>query len=173
MGARAGPGAPVSGRARAGILVLVALLVAVTVSAALLWRQNSDLRERQDVAAAETAATREASRIAVAMTSYDHRSVEEDFSWIEEDGTADFQEKFGESTKPIRQLILRTEATATGKVSDAAGNAEDAEHVEVLLFVDQQLQRSGDEEPTIDSNRVVMQMVLRDGRWLVDDVELR
>ena len=77
------------------------------------------------------------------MTSYDYRSVEEDFAWIEEDGTDSFQEKFGESTKPIRQLIERTRATATGKVSDAAGNAEDAEHVEVLLFVDQQLQRSG------------------------------
>ena len=162
-----------SGRAKAGILVLVALLVAVTVSAVLLWRQNSDLRERQDVAAAETAATREASRIAVAMTSYDYRSTDEDFGWIEKDGTSSFREKFLESTRPIRQLIERTRATATGKVSDAAGNAEDAEHVEVLLFVDQQLQRSGDEEPTVDSNRVVMQMVLQDGRWLVDDVELR
>ena len=160
-------------RAKAGVVALVVLLVVAAVTAGLLWRQNSDLRERQDVAVAETAATKEASRIAVAMTSYDHRTVEEDFAWIEEDGTSTFQEKFGESTKPIRQLILRTQATATGKVSDAAGNAEDAEHVEVLLFVDQQLQRAGDDEATVDSNRVVMQMVLRDGRWLVDDVELR
>ncbi len=162
-----------SSRGKAGVLALVVLLVAAAVTAGLLWRQNSDLQDRQDVAAAETSATREASRIAVSMTTYDYRTVEDDFAWIEKDGTSSFQDKFGESTKPIRQLITRTRATATGKVSDAAGNAEDADHVEVLLFVDQQLQRAGDEQPTVDSNRVVMQMVRQGGRWLVDDVELR
>ena len=162
-----------STRARAGVTVLVALLVAALVATVLLWRRVADLESRQDVAAAETAATRAASRIAGAMTSYDHRSVEEDFSWIEEDGTTQFQETFSESTKPIRQLIVRTQATATGKVSDAAGTAEDAEHVEVLLFVDQVLERGGDEESTVDRSRVVMQMVRQGSRWLVDDVELR
>lgn len=160
-------------RGKTGVVALVVLLVAAAVTAGLLAKQNADLRERQDVASAETAATKEASRIAVSMTSYDYRSVEEDFAWIEKDGTDSFQDKFGESTKPIRQLIARTRATATGKVSDAAGNAEDVDHVEVLLFVDQQLERASDKQPTVDSNRVVMQMVREGGRWLVDDVELR
>jgi Mce-associated membrane protein len=154
-------------------LVLVALLVVSVVAGVLLWQRNADLSERQEVLTAERDATREASRIAVSMTSYDHRTVEEDFAWIEDDGTADFQDTFSESTEPIRKLIVRTGATATGKVSDAAGTAEDADHVEVLLFVDQQLKREGDSRPTVDSNRVVMQMVREDGRWLVDDVELR
>jgi hypothetical protein len=107
------------------------------------------------------------------MTSYDYRSVDEDFAWIDEDGTGQFQDTFSESTKPIRRLITRTRATATGKVSDAAGTAEDPDHVEVLLFVDQVLKRSGDARSSVDSNRVVMQMVRQHGRWLVDDVELR
>ena len=154
-------------------MVLVVLLVAAVVASALLWRSNQDLAREQDLAVAESDATEEASRIAVSMTSYDHRTVEEDFAWIEEDGTSGFQETFSESTKPIRQLITRTRATATGKVSDAAGTAEDEDHVEVLLFVDQVLQRAGDDQSTVDSNRVVMQMVRQGGRWLVDDVELR
>ena len=149
------------------------LLVTALVASALLWRRVDDLEQRQEVAVAERQATREASRIAVSMTTYDHETVKDEFAWIEEDGTADFQDTFTESTKPIRQLIERTRATATGKVSDAAGTAEDADHVEVLLFVDQVLKRAGDTESSVDSSRVVMQMVRQDGRWLVDDVELR
>jgi Mce-associated membrane protein len=160
-------------RLRAGVLVLVVLLVAAVVATVLLWRQNADLKRDQEIAAAEHSATEAASRIAVSMTSYDYRSVDEDFAWIDQDGTSKFQDTFSESTKPIRQLITRTRATATGKVSDAAGTADDVDHVEVLLFVDQELKRVGDAKPSLDSNRVVMQMVREGGRWLVDDVELR
>ena len=162
-----------TGRLKGGILVLVALLLAAVVAVLLLWRQNTDLSRTEEIASAEHSATRAASRIAVSMTSYDYRSVDEDFAWIDEDGTSKFQDTFSESTKPIRQLITRTRATATGKVSDAAGTADDADHVEVLLFVDQQLKRAGDTKSSVDSNRVVMEMVREHGRWLVDDVELR
>ena len=157
----------------ARVLVLVALLVAALVAVALLWRQNAELTGDRDLAAAEHDATKAASRIATSMTSYDYRTVDEDFAWIDEDGTSSFQKTFSQSTKPIRQLITRTRATATGKVSDAAGTADDVDHVEVLLFVDQELKRVGDAKSSVDSNRVVMQMVRRGGRWLVDDVELR
>jgi Mce-associated membrane protein len=160
-------------RLRTGLAILVALLLAALVAGVVLYRQNDDLTRTQELASAERTATKEASRIAVAMTSYDYRTVDKDFAWIDQDGTAQFQDTFSESTKPIRQLITRTRATATGKVSDAAGTAEDADHVEVLLFVDQVLKRAGDRKSSVDSNRVVMEMVHQRGRWLVDDVELR
>ncbi|GAA1912541.1 hypothetical protein GCM10009815_04390 [Nocardioides marmoribigeumensis] len=155
------------------MLVLVVLLVAALVALVVLWRHDADLTRTRDLAVAEHDATRAASRIAVSMTSYDYRTVDEDFAWIDQDGTSRFQKTFSESTKPIRQLITRTRATATGKVSDAAGTADDVDHVEVLLFVDQELRRAGDAKSSLDSNRVVMQMVHEGGRWLVDDVELR
>ena len=162
-----------SSRAKAGTLVLVALLVAAVAASVLLWRRADDLEQRQQVATAESEATRAASRIAVSMTTYDYRTVDKDFSWIQDDGTQGFQTTYTESTKPIRQLIERTRATASGKVSDAAGTAEDADHVEVLLFVDQVLKRAGDPKSSVDSSRVVMDMVRQGDRWLVDDVELR
>jgi Mce-associated membrane protein len=107
------------------------------------------------------------------MTSYDHRSVEEDFSWIQEDGTEKFEKTFEETTRPIRTLIRRTRASAEGTVTEAAGDARDADHVTVVMFVDQTLTRAGDREPALDSSRVVMEMVREDGDWLVDQVELR
>ena len=44
---------------------------------------------------------------------------------------------------------------------------------EVLLFVDQKLERADAKGTSVDSSRVVMTMVRQDGRWLVDEVDLR
>jgi hypothetical protein len=162
----------VSGRGKAAVTALVVLLVVAVVTGVLLWRQNADLRRKDEIATAETQATRAASRIAVSMTSYDYRSVKEDFAWVRRDGTKKFEDTYAQSTRPIQQLIERTRATATGKVSNAAGTADDATHVTVLLFVDQAIRRPGDKQPSVEPNRVVMDMVKQGGRWLVDDVEL-
>jgi len=158
---------------RRGVLVgLVVLLVAALVGLGIVWQQERTASQQADLIDAEAAATDAAADIAVAMTSYDFRTVDEDFSWVEEDGTAEFQETYAKSTEPIRELVEKTKATAEGTVTDAAATADDPAHVTVLLFVDQALRRTG-EDATIDSTRVVMHMVLVDGQWLVDDVELR
>lgn len=152
-------------------LLAVALIVTLA-GLLLLWRHADGLAEAEALATAEQEATRAATDVAVAMTTYDHRSLEEDFAWIEEDGTAEFEDTFLASTRPIRGLIRKTRATAEGRVTDAAGTADDPGRVTVLLFVDQVIERPG-QEPTAESTRVVMHMVDQDGRWLVDDVELR
>ncbi len=155
------------------VVVLGVALLAALVGAGLLWHQNRNLAQQRDLHQAESAATDAASRIAVSMTSYDSRSVEADFAWVHDDGTAKFEKTYARSTAPIRKLIARTGAHAEGRVSEAAGTATDATHVTVVLFVDQTLQRPGDRQPSVDSSRVVMDMVRSDGHWLVDSVELR
>jgi len=154
------------------VVGLAVALVAALVALGIVWQHERSASEQAGLREAETAATEAASEIAVAMTSYDHRTVDEDFSWVEDDGTTDFQQKYAESTEPIRELVEKTRATAEGTVTEAAATADDAGHVTVLLFVDQALRRSGG-DPSMDSTRVVMHMVLQDGQWLVDDVELR
>ena len=162
-----------AGPARWVLGVLGVLLVAALVAVGLLWQQNRELAAARDLEDAEQDATSAASRIAVSMTSYDHRTLEEDFAWIEQDGTGDFEATFSESTEPIRRLIERTEARAEGTVTEAAGDAEDVDHVTVVLFVDQRLRRAGDRRDAVDSSRVVMEMVREGDAWLVDSVLLR
>lgn len=151
------------------LLVVVGLVVAL----ALVWRHAQRLEETEALEQAEAEATQVASDIAVAMTSYDHRTLDQDLAWVDEDGTDSFEETFAASTRPLRGLIEKTRARAEGTVSDAAGTAEDAEHVRVLLFVDQVITRGVDQRRTGESSRVVMEMVRQDGRWLVDEVDLR
>jgi len=154
------------------LVVLGLLVVGLVVALLLLWQRERDASAQAGLQEAEKDATSAASEIAVAMTSYDHRTVDDDFAWVQEDGTAAFQETYEESTEPIRELVVKTEAHAEGTVTEASGTADDPTHVTVMLFVDQALRHPGS-KAEVDSSRVVMHMVLQDGTWLVDDVELR
>lgn len=158
---------------RVALVVTTLVALAGLVLAARLWQDNRQLEQSVALETAESEATRAAAEIAVAMTTYDHRTLGEDFAWVEEDGTRSFRETYAESTEPIRGLIERTRAIASGTVTDSAGTAQDADTVEVLLFVDQELQRADEQRSSVDSSRVVMTMVRQDGRWLVDEVDLR
>jgi Mce-associated membrane protein len=154
------------------VAVLGLLTVVLVVALLLLWQRERDASAEAVLQDAEGDATSAASEIAAAMTSYDHRTVDDDFAWVQEGGTAAFQETYEKSTGPIRELVVKTRAHAEGTVTEASGTADDPRHVTVLLFVDQALRHPGS-KAEVDSSRVVMHMVLQDGAWLVDDVELR
>lgn len=60
-----------------------------------------------------------------------------------------------------------------GTVVAAAGTAKGPHAVRVVMFIDQRITNRAGGPNRSDKSRVVMSMVERDGRWLVDDVELR
>ena len=157
------------------VMSLVALLVVV-----LLWQTDQDDASRGEsaVALAEAgkAADKAARRAVVRMTSYDYRTLEEDFAWVDEAGTEHFQEQYAEVSEPIKKLVAQLRAKAAGTVVASAPRAKDEDHVTVLLFVDQEITNPGNgstgPQRGLDQPRVIMRMVREDGRWLVDDVDL-
>lgn len=161
------------------VLMLVVALAVALIAAVMLWRDRGELMDRVEQAedagspAAATAAE-EAARAAVTrMTTYDFRTVEEDFSWVDDAGTTGFQETFADATADAVEVIKGLRSSALGTVIDSAATIEDAGSVKVLLFVDQELTAPGQEQPKLEESRVTMQMVRQDGRWLVDEVELQ
>lgn len=159
------------------ILVLVAALAAALIAVVMLWRDHDDLVGR--VAQAEhgpsavVAAAEAAARDAVTrMTTYDFKTVEEDFSWVDDAGTEEFQQTFTAASADAIDLIKGFHSSARGTVIDSAATVVDETHVKVLLFVDQELKVPGKAKPRLEESRVVMQMVRQDARWLVDDVQL-
>ena len=156
--------------------VLVLALVAALVAVVLLWRERGADDEVARGAAlhrAEVAAEEEALEAVVRMTTYSYRTVEEDFEWVDEAGTEDFQEYFSGASEDVIRLIKRIKAEATGTVVDSAATAADGTHVKVLLFIDQEITSRTEEGASLDQPRVTMQMVRRDGEWLVDEVQIR
>lgn len=171
VGGITGPRRPVRLLAAALVLALAALAVAVV----LLFTGDDDgpvpapAAASGDLVAAEAAAESAAREAVTSMTTYDYRSLDRDFAWVQDAGTEAFQRYFAESSADSQAVITRLRAVATGEVVDAAATAADATHVKVLLFVDQTLEVPG-QEAKVDQPRLSVQMVLQDGRWLVDQV---
>jgi len=160
------------------VLGLTAALLAALVGVVVLWVDRDDdagpapaPESAADSLLAAEADAETAARAAVEqMTTYDFRTVDEDFAWVEDAGTEEFQSYFADAGADSKRVIVALEATATGTVVDSAASATDATHVKVLLFVDQEIAASEQQGTKVDQPRVTMQMVLQDGRWLVDEV---
>jgi Mce-associated membrane protein len=155
---------------------LVLALIASMVVLVLLWRDRDEADDRADSAEALVEASVAAEKVArdavTRMTTYSYRTVEEDFSWVDEVGTEKFQENFAGASGDAVTYIKSLKAKAVGTVIDSSATAADADHVKVLLFVDQKIRSDQETRPGLDQPRVTMQMVREDGEWLVDEVQL-
>lgn len=161
-----------------GTLLLLSVVALLVVT--LLWQADRDHSEQaeQALAYAEAGEAAEAAarEAVVAMTSYRYQTADQDFAWVEDAGTDKFREQYAEVSKPVKELVVRLKAQAAGSVVASAPVVEDADHVTVLLFVDQELSsqgETGERSRGLDQPRVTMSMVREDGRWLVDAVELK
>lgn len=162
----------VRGASRATIVLSAALVMVLAgaVVLAVLWSGNrGDAGLRQ----AEQEARDAAETYAVDLTTYDYSSLDRDFSWVTDGATASFAKEYAAANEPLRKVITTLKARATGTVSESAATASSDHEVEVLLFVDQSIVNGTDSKKRTEHNRVVMTMVERDGRWLVDKVALR
>jgi Mce-associated membrane protein len=161
---------------------LVAAVLAVALIASLV---GLILVARGDDSASGTAAARaltlsRAASLAeatarttiVELTTYDYATIDADFADVEARGTAKFRKQYAEVSAPIRKLVVQLKARAKGSVVASAATAKDADHVTVLLFVDQELTNAGNDDKKLDQPRVTMKMVRSHGVWLVDQVDL-
>jgi Mce-associated membrane protein len=153
-------------------LALVAALIAVV----LLWRDRDAAEDRAQASSELVDAGLDAEKAArdtvVRMTSYSFRTVDDDFDWVDEAGTEKFQDNCADAAKAAIAYVKQLKATAVGTVMDSAAPAADADHVKVLLFVDQEIRSQGKSGSRLDQPRVTMQMVRQDGTWLVDEVQV-
>lgn len=150
-------------------IVLSVALVASLVGVTLLWREHADDQARQEAGVAAEKAARSA---VIKMTTYDYRTVDDDFAWVKDAGTDAFQTYFAGASKDAIKFIKAVQATAQGSVVESAASVEDDEHVRVLLFVDQEITSKGQQDSKVDQPRVTMHMVLEGDHWLVDQVQV-
>jgi Mce-associated membrane protein len=142
----------------------------------LLWKDRDDADDRAAKSEAVVDASLDAEKAArdavTRMTTYDFTTVDDDFSWVDDAGTDKFQKNFTEATKAAITYIKSVKASAEGTVVDSAATAADADHVKVLLYVDQRIHSQGTKGNDLDQPRITMQMVRQDDEWLVDEVDV-
>lgn len=168
--------------------IAVLLSVGLAVSLFLLVQQHRDTdRAARRAAAAQqqvdqlkggggaglsSAALDAARRYAVELASYDYRNLDPAFAKVAAQMTPTFRAKYLNDVVGLKAAILKYQGKAVATVQAAGISAVSPTSVTALLFLDQTVTSARSTTPTLNRNRVEMQLKLVNGTWLVDGLLL-
>jgi Mce-associated membrane protein len=165
-----GPGRGVPVWLLAVLGAVAAALVAGTAWYGIpMWRA---VQEEQAVAQTRRTAPAAAERAAVPILSYDYRSLRTDRASAARFMTPQYRQKY---VKTFDSLVdgnaQKLHAKVDAKVLASGVSAADADRARVLLYVNQTTTSTANGgDPQVALNRVMMDMVRRDGTWLVNGI---
>lgn len=172
------PAPPPAPRPRAGApwpVVAVALAVAIVSLAVAAGALLSRGESAADVDAVRDSALEAARERTTALTSYDHRTLEQDTARVLETATGEFEDDYRSTTARLSGTFTETEAVATATV--VAAGLEELEtpaggpvRAVVVVAVDQVIRTKG-AAPRTERNRLRMELVRPESTWLVSSVE--
>jgi Mce-associated membrane protein len=130
-----------------------------------------EIREADKVADAEKTAPSVAERAAETILAYDYRSLDGDQDAAERFMTPAFVEKYSDSfTKAVAPAARTYKAQVTSEVLGTSVVRATPDRVRVLVFVNQTTVATNKKPPQEALNRVELDLVLRGGSWLVDNI---
>ena len=151
------------------VAVALALAIAALVVAGTVVLRAPDPGEDARLRAAALDAARAA---AVSLTSYDHRSLDEDFARVSGQATGMFKQEYAKTTTQLRPSLEQSQAVATSTVPAAGLEKLETDPVRavVVLAVDQTIAADGAPRRT-EFNRIRMTLVRPGESWLIAEVE--
>jgi Mce-associated membrane protein len=153
-------------------LVVVSTVALLCALALLLGYLAWQVRDRSQADAARTEALESARDAARLLFSYDHTSLDEDFSAGLETTTGDFREEYERTTRDVvRPVAEQYDAVVEAEVVDGAVVSASRDRVVALVFVNQTTTSTRVEGPKIDQSRVRMHLTQVDGEWRVAQVD--
>lgn len=145
---------------------VVLLVLAATAGWLAIQVRAHDLVEKAEREALEAAQV-----AAVAVLSYDHRTVDDDLAAAQESATGRFLEEYRDTTADLAEQARSGQAVVTARVHAASVVASTRSTVVVLLFADQTTTRRGLPEPRVDQSRLRLVLVPVDGDWRVAELD--
>jgi Mce-associated membrane protein len=154
-------------------VVLVALAVALvslaTATFALLLPPHDGAADQVRESALQAARAR-----TVALTSYDHRTLNADAAVVLETATGEFEREYRRTLEQLRGTFERTQAVAEAEVVavglESVQLDGEAERAVAVVAVDQVISTTGAPART-ERNRLRMVLVRPEDTWLVERVE--
>lgn len=150
-------------------LLVGAIVLSLGLAGFVAWRWWQ-LHERDEL---RDDAVREAKVLAVQLTSYDYRQVDDYFETLEKISTGDFADKYATSTDELREMVTSTESVVEARVLSTGLSSLSDDKAVVTLFVDQTVRNKALEAPRIDRNRVELTLERDGDAWLISELELR
>lgn len=151
------------------VLAILAVLAAATVAAAAFfavpaWRDHGVQQAQQNAPSV-------AERAAKAILSYDYTSLDRDEKAAASYMTPTYRKKYEHTFRLVKDSAPHLKAKVTSRILGSGISEADGEHAHVLVFVDQTTKSTANGgQPQVALNRVMFNMVLQDGRWLVNGI---
>ena len=155
---------------------LVALAVAAVVFGAVFgirgfmeWRNDGGIVEAHDKAATTAAEAGET------IFTYQFNQLPSHLEDAKATMTPSFAKKFESIAPALQELApqrkIQVKATVRNAAAIECGNKCRDDRATILVFIDQARVASDAEKPTVFGNRIKLNMVERDGRWLVNNID--
>ncbi len=157
-----------------GAALGISALVAVAVLQTIRVADRSDQLEARDAALAERQAVAVAAgAVAEAILSYDYTDTDGSLERLHEHIGGEFEEVYDETFRAVQvPLITQLEAVATAVVNDAYVTEVDGDTAKAIVLVDQTVQSTAGLR-TLTGTFLQMELVKRDGQWIVEEIPLR
>jgi Mce-associated membrane protein len=147
------------------VLAALVLLAAVAVGYLAVQLRNAEASE-----SAATNAQVLAARYAEQLLSYHHARLDEDFAQAKRLLTEEYLPEYQEATDVVRDEAVADRAVLEASVVASSVVSAEPDEVKTLLFVNQTT-TTGEGNPSLDLNRVILTLVEQDGRWLVSNLD--
>lgn len=159
---------------RKGLVIAVSALAVLVVAAGtvLALLVPSWLHQRQ-VNAARTSALAAARTYAVDFGSYDYQHLDRDFAKVAAHLTPGFKKSYLDSSTKLEAAIVQYKGKSTATVQGIAASTISTSKATVLILLDQTVTTSQSSTPRIDRNRLQMNLVRQDGKWLIAKLLLK
>lgn len=154
-------------RGKRALLAAAALALAglIVVAGWEWWQLHQREELRED-------ALRDAKALAVQVTSYDYRDMDDYFGELDRVSTGEYADQYLDSTDELRELVTNTRSVVEAEVVAAGVSEVSDDSATVVLFVDQTVQNKALTAPRIDRNRLEMTLVRDGDGWLISSLEL-
>jgi Mce-associated membrane protein len=165
------PTTPARRRPDGRTLALAGLLLAALLCALAIVLTLPRLSDASEAESRRTDVLQAARQQAVNFTTLDYRRLDRDLGRVLGGATGQFRAQFRAGTTDLKELVTANKAVSDGEVLEAGIVTDDADSARVLVFADSTVTNSGDPKPQKRHYRMQMDLVLKDGRWLVSDLQ--
>ena len=155
-------------------------LVALTVAAVAFGlvfgiRGFSDWRDGNAVVEAHEQAAATAAESGETIFTYQYNQLGQHLREAKKTMTPAFAKKFTEIEPALQNLApqrkIQVKATVRNAAAIECGDKCSPDAATILVFIDQARVADGAKKPTVFGNRIELNMVERDGRWLVNNIK--
>ena len=164
--------APVAaaGKGPSNLVLAVLSVVTAAVVAAAAYFAVPAWRDRAVEQAQQTAPS-VAERAVQAILSYDYKSLGHDEKAAASYLTPAYAKKYENTFSLVKHNAPGLKAKVAARVLGSGVSEADPDHAHVLVFVDQTTRSTANGgQPQVALNRVMLDMVRQDGRWLVNGI---